>query len=68
MVAVYNLIDTNIDEVRRMRAYFDSAWRNWFTKTEMIAADVGGEIAVPRKAKHQTQILHLTQPGLYNAL
>ena len=54
VVAAYNLIDTAIDEVRRMRVDFDSVWRNWFTEAEMIAADVGGEIAVPRRAKHKT--------------
>ncbi|XP_071477426.1 52 kDa repressor of the inhibitor of the protein kinase-like [Diadema antillarum] len=54
VVAAYNLIDTAIDEVRRMRADFDSVWRNWCTEAERIAADVGGEIAVPRRAKHQT--------------
>ena len=54
VVAAYNLIDTAIDEVRRMRADFDLVWRNWFTEAEMIAVDVGGEIAVPRRAKHQT--------------
>ena len=37
-----------------MRADFDLVWRNWFTEAEMIAVDVGGEIVVPRRAKHQT--------------
>eukprot|EP00057_Strongylocentrotus_purpuratus_P002048 XP_003723740.1 PREDICTED: 52 kDa repressor of the inhibitor of the protein kinase-like [Strongylocentrotus purpuratus] len=54
VVAAYNLIDTAIDEVRRQRADFDSVWRNWCTEAETIAADVGGEITVPRRAKHQT--------------
>ena len=37
-----------------MRVDFDLVWRNWFTEAEMIAADVGEEIVVPRRAKHQT--------------
>ena len=53
VVAAYNLIDTPIDEVRLMRADFDSVCRNLFRRPEMIAADVGGEIAVRRRAKHQ---------------
>ena len=41
VVAAYNLIDTAIDEVRIMRADFDSVCRNWFRRIEIIAADVG---------------------------
>ena len=32
----------------------DVVCRNWFTESEMITADVGEEIWVPRRAKHQT--------------
>ena len=53
VVIAYNLIDTAIEEVGRQRVDFRSVWSSWFTEAETNAADVGGEIAIPRRAKHQ---------------
>lgn len=53
IVHAYGLIDTAIEEVRKQRADFDSVWNSWFMEAQALAADVGGEITVPRRAKHQ---------------
>ena len=54
VVAAYKLIDTAIEEVKRMRTDFDSIWNDWFLEAKKIATDVGAEIAIPRRAKHHT--------------
>ena len=47
-----NMVDL-IEEVGRQRADFGPVWSSWITRTKTITADVGGEIAIPRRAKRQ---------------
>ena len=54
VVAAYNHTDAAVNEVHTNRSEFDSVWSEWFQDAQNKAADIGAEIAVPRRSKHQT--------------
>ena len=53
VVAAYKYIDSAVNEVRTQRANFDSVWNDWFQDAETIATNIGSEIQLPRRSKHQ---------------
>lgn len=53
VVAAHKHIDTAISDIQRQRANFDAVWGNWFQDAEAIATNIGSEIQLPRRSKHQ---------------
>lgn len=53
VVAAYKHIDTVIKDVSNQRDNFDSLWKDWFQEAEDIAVNVGSQICLPRRCKHQ---------------
>ena len=53
VVAANKHINTAINDVQRQRANFDAVWDEWFQDAEAIAANIGSEIQLPRRSKHQ---------------
>ena len=53
VVDAYKLIDTAVSEVQTLRDKFDDVWGDWFGDAQTIATNIGSEIQLPRRSKHQ---------------